>query len=148
MGETGLSVPDAEMLIRISGILETPVSDLLGEIFAPSEDADPIKSVSLQLEKLNQRLARKAERNRKIGRGVSIAVSLIAFLILAGDLCALLWSRFVFSAGKGEAVSVIGGADGPTAIIVSSQTPHPFAIVFLILVMTGGIAGILLTRKK
>ena len=29
--ETGLSVPDAELLIALSEILETPVSTLLGE---------------------------------------------------------------------------------------------------------------------
>lgn len=30
--EKGLSVPDSEMLIKISDVLETPVSVLLGEI--------------------------------------------------------------------------------------------------------------------
>ena len=38
--ERGLSVPDSEMLITISDVLETPVSTLLGETVADSTPAD------------------------------------------------------------------------------------------------------------
>ena len=35
--ETGLSVPDSDMLLVLSAVLETPVSTLLGETVAPAE---------------------------------------------------------------------------------------------------------------
>ena len=35
--ETGLSVPDSDMLLVLSAVLETPVSTLLGEPVAPAE---------------------------------------------------------------------------------------------------------------
>ena len=38
--ESGLSVPDAEMLMTISEILETPVSEILGESIEEKEKND------------------------------------------------------------------------------------------------------------
>ena len=38
--EQGLSVPDADMLISIAEVLETPVSTLLGETVAGAEAED------------------------------------------------------------------------------------------------------------
>ena len=38
--EQGLSVPDSDMLISISEVLETPVSTLLGETISESKAAD------------------------------------------------------------------------------------------------------------
>ena len=38
--ETGLSVPDAEMLIKISELFETPVSEILGESIEEKETND------------------------------------------------------------------------------------------------------------
>ena len=43
--ETGLSVPDSEMLLAISDVLETPVSTLLGETVIET-DADSLKAIS------------------------------------------------------------------------------------------------------
>lgn len=43
--EQGLSVPDSDMLISISEILETPVSTLLGETVVETE-ADSLKAIS------------------------------------------------------------------------------------------------------
>ena len=38
--ENGLSVPDADMLIALSQVLDTPVSTLLGQTLAPAESDD------------------------------------------------------------------------------------------------------------
>ena len=58
--EQGLSVPDADMLISISEIFETPVSTLLGENIIETK-ADDLKVISEKLEIINLQLA-----NRKI----------------------------------------------------------------------------------
>ena len=43
--EQGLSVPDSDMLISLSEVLETPVSTLLGETVIETE-ADTLKAIS------------------------------------------------------------------------------------------------------
>ena len=56
--ESGLSVPDAEMLISISEVFETPVSEILGENIEKKEKND-IKVISEKLEIINEQLSRK-----------------------------------------------------------------------------------------
>lgn len=51
--ESGLSVPDAEMLITISEILEIPVSEILGESIEEKEKND-LKVISEKLEVINE----------------------------------------------------------------------------------------------
>ena len=53
--EQGLSVPDSEMLISISEVLETPVSTLLGENISESK-VDDLKAISEKLEIINLQL--------------------------------------------------------------------------------------------
>lgn len=63
--EQGLSVPDSEMLISISEVLETPVSTLLGETISESK-TDDIKAISEKLEVINLQLSqRKISRQKK-----------------------------------------------------------------------------------
>ena len=50
--EKGLSVPDSEMLMTISEVLETPVSTLLGETISETK-VDDIKTISEKLEVIN-----------------------------------------------------------------------------------------------
>ena len=54
--ETGLSVPDAEMLISISEVLDTPVSTLLGESIRIDNPND-LKVISEKLEIINLQLS-------------------------------------------------------------------------------------------
>ena len=62
--ESGLSVPDAEMLMTISEILETPVSEILGESIEEKEKND-LKVISEKLEVINEQLAMKQKQKRK-----------------------------------------------------------------------------------
>lgn len=62
--EQGLSVPDADMLIAISEVFETPVSVLLGETVTEPK-ADDLKVISEKLEIINLQLAQKKETRRK-----------------------------------------------------------------------------------
>ena len=64
--EQGLSVPDSDMLISISEVLETPVSTLLGETVMEME-ADRLKAISEKLEVINWHKGKTREGKRFIG---------------------------------------------------------------------------------
>ena len=63
--EQGLSVPDSDMLISLSEVLETPVSILLGETVIETK-VDTLKAISEKLEVINLQLAQKKTIKRKI----------------------------------------------------------------------------------
>lgn len=80
--EKGLSVPDADVLIRISDLLEVSVNDLLG--VKPQENA--IVDLAEELAQLNEQLAAKIQEenlflqaNRK--RGLILLLSFFAMFI-------------------------------------------------------------------
>lgn len=82
--EQGLSVPDSEMLIAISEVLETPVSTLLGETISDTK-IDDLKVIAEKLETINYQLSQKQKNKRKIIQGLLIGLSmfiLITFIIL------------------------------------------------------------------
>lgn len=86
--EQGLSVPDSEMLISLSEVLETPVSKLLGETVAETE-ADNIKAISEKLEVINLQLAQRKAAGRKIVRWLLISLCAIIVMIFAA---LIIWS--------------------------------------------------------
>ena len=63
--EQGLSVPDSDMLISLSEVLDTPVSTLLGEKVMESE-ADDLKTISAKLEVINLQLAQSKTTRKRI----------------------------------------------------------------------------------
>ncbi len=78
--EKGLSVPDADLLIRIAEIFETSVSTLLGDTVESSGDKN---IVALKLEQLNALLAEKNRRSRRIWKAVVITlISIAAVMVL------------------------------------------------------------------
>lgn len=77
--ESGLSVPDAEMLITISEIFETPVSEILGESIEEKEKND-LKAISEKLEVVNEQLSMRKKQKRK---------RIVNFLIIT-DVCIIL----------------------------------------------------------
>ena len=80
--EQGLSVPDSDMLISISEVLETPVSTLLGEAVVETE-ADTLKAISEKLEVINLQLAQRKTMRRKIIRWLLIALCAMIIVIFA-----------------------------------------------------------------
>lgn len=80
--EQGLSVPDSNMLITLSEILETPVSVLLGETVAEPE-ADLLKAISEKLEVVNLQLAQREARRRKTLLGLLIALCVATGIVFA-----------------------------------------------------------------
>lgn len=77
--ESGLSVPDAEMLITISEIFEIPVSKILGESIEEKEKND-LKAISEKLEVINEQLSIKQKQKKK---------KIVNFLIII-DVCIIL----------------------------------------------------------
>jgi len=80
--ENGLSVPDADMLIRIASVFDVPVSELLG---MKLENEDDKNELAIQLMRINEQLAIKNRRSRRIWKIVLavLAVILIFNIILA-----------------------------------------------------------------
>ena len=87
--EQNLSVPDADMLISIAEVLETPVSTLLGETVAEAE-ADGLKAISEKLEFINLQLAhRKTAKHKAIHwlfiLSCTVIAAAFAILIVLGS---------------------------------------------------------------
>ena len=78
--EQGLSVPDSEMLISISEVLETPVSTLLGENISESK-VDDLKAISEKLEIINLQLLQRKNAKRKILHWILISLCIIIIII-------------------------------------------------------------------
>ena len=78
--EQGLSVPDSEMLIKLSEVLETPVSALLGENINQYKNND-IKAISEKLESINLQLLQRKAKNRKIIHWLLIIFCIILIIV-------------------------------------------------------------------
>src|SRR5574344_835971 len=63
--EQGLSVPDSELLIKVSEELDVSVSTLLGENIE-NKKQDDLKVIAEKLEIINLQLLQKKEKTRKI----------------------------------------------------------------------------------
>ena len=134
--EQGLSVPDSDMLISISEVLETPVSTLLGENVIES-DVDDLKAISAKLEVINLQLAQRKTTRKRILHwlliALCVAIAAISAILLALESPYLGWD---FS-------------DPETA--VAGTALHAFEWLFVRfapVIFIGAIVGILLTRRK
>ncbi|MDE6710271.1 MAG: helix-turn-helix domain-containing protein [Oscillospiraceae bacterium] len=75
--EKGLSVPDADMLIRIADVFDTSVSELLG---VRIEQEENVNEIAVQLALLNEQLARKVGICKK---AVTIVIAIICVCAFA-----------------------------------------------------------------
>ena len=78
--EQGLSVPDAEMLISLSEVFETPVSTLLGEKISEFK-VDDLKAISEKLEIINLQLSQRKKDRRKIVHWMQISLCIVIIVI-------------------------------------------------------------------
>ena len=79
--ERGLSVPDAEMLVALGEMLDTPVSTLLGET-VPASKPEGLQALSEKLEVLNDQFARAQESKRRALHVLCIAIAAVTALVL------------------------------------------------------------------
>lgn len=134
--EQGLSVPDSELLISISEVLETPVSILLGENVVVPE-ADTLKAISEKLEVINLQMAQKKNTRRKI-----IHWSLIG-------LCAIIMVLFVVLYFWKSPYQAWDYANPETAVLgVAFHSLEWLFVRVAPLAFVGALVGIVLTRKK
>lgn len=116
--EKGLSVPDAEMLIRIAEVFEVSVSELLGAGF---ESRAEQPSVAEQLSRINEQLAIKNRRARRIWRiiaGVVITVVVVNVLLIVLSFAA--FSAYGYVRKNADRVHSIGAlvpACGPSVLL-------------------------------
>lgn len=134
--EQGLSVPDADMLISLSEVFETPVSTLLGETVVETK-ADDLRAISEKLEVINLQLAhRKATRQKAIH---GLFISLCAVIVAIFAVLIVLNSPY------------LGWDYSHPETAVSGVVFHAFEWLFVRiapLALTGAIVGVCLTRKK
>ena len=134
--ERGLSVPDSEMLISISEVLETPVGVLLGETV--KEDApEDLKAISEKLEIINLQLARQKASSRKIFHWIFILLSAVIVIL------------FIIIGTAGS--PYLNWDFGNPEIAVAGTVLHAFEWIFVRIApfaLIGTIVGAVLTRKR
>lgn len=79
--EKGLSVPDAELLIRLAEVLEVSVAQLLGGEAATATEEKPDAMIE-QLSRINEQLAIKNRRAKRLWKIVAWILGAIAALII------------------------------------------------------------------
>ncbi|WP_294468363.1 helix-turn-helix transcriptional regulator [uncultured Anaerofustis sp.] len=134
--EQGLSVPDSDMLISISKVLETSVSTLLGESVTESKVHD-LKAISEKLEVINLQLARRKTARRKMLHWLFI--SLCAVMITISAVLIALNSPYLSWDYNDPETAVVGTIFHALEWLFVRSAPFIFI---------GSIAGIYLTRKK
>lgn len=81
--EKNLSVPDADTLIRLAEILGVSVSKLLGSKIE-TENGNVTNDVAEQLSRINEQLAIKNRRSRRIWKAIAaIAIILVVFFLIS-----------------------------------------------------------------
>ena len=134
--EQGLSVPDAEMLIKLAEVLDTTVSTLLGEKISESK-VDDLKAISEKLEIINLQLSQRKNERRKIIHWLLISLCVIIvgiFIVLI-----LLNSPYLNWDYNDPEKAVLG------------VTLHSFEWVFMRIapiIFIGLVIGVFFTRKK
>ncbi|MFI3326869.1 MAG: helix-turn-helix domain-containing protein [Clostridia bacterium] len=145
--ENGLSVPDSEMLIKISTTFEIPVSTLLGETLDFSENQDSQDTVKILSEKLaiiNEQLSKNSERKRKFIRIFSFSSLAICLSLITINIIEVIKDNSLNSS-----VSIIGGADGPTNIFIASSTAfNPIFIIIISLIILISAFGLYITKNN
>ena len=79
--EKGLSVPDAELLIRLAEVLEVSVAQLLGGEAETATEEKPDAMIE-QLSRINEQLAIKNRRAKRLWKIVAWILGAIAALII------------------------------------------------------------------
>lgn len=134
--EQGLSVPDSEMLVTISEVLETPVSTLLGENISESK-VDDLKAISEKLEIINLQLSQMKNARRKIIHWILIS------------LCAIIMIIFIYLFLINSPYLAWDYSNPETAVL--GVAVHSFEWLFIRIapiIFIASIIGIILTRKK
>lgn len=145
--EKGLSVPDAGTVIKIADALGTTVNVLLGEVSLEPDEQGAVQAIAAKLELLNEQLAKRSERNRRIWRTIFVCIGIFA---LMGFVKELLGAVHLYQTNEmlESAEAIIGGADVATSIIVSNVTFREFSFTVTVIAAIAAVVGIYHTRRK
>lgn len=134
--EQGLSVPDSDMLISISEILEAPVSTLLGETVSETQ-VDSLKAIAEKLEVINLQLADKKNKRQKMIQTFLIILCVVIVIVSVGFIVTnspyLSWNY------NDPKTSVLGVGFHAIEWVFVRLAP---------IVLIGAIIGIVMIRKK
>ena len=144
--EKGLSVPDSEMLLTIAEELGTSVNALLGETIEP-DICSELKVIANKLEVINEYIVKQNESRRKTWRVVFTIATLFSATVLIIALIGFINLVSIIS-DLNVSASVIGGADGPTAVFVTGTKLTPIPVVITGIVAVISVIGLCKTRKK
>lgn len=131
-----MSVPDSDLLISLSEVLETPVSTLLGETIDEPKP-DDLKVISEKLEVINLRFAKRKEARRKIFHWGFI--SLCSLIIIAFAVLLVLNSPYLGWDYSKPETEVMGVGFHALEWLFVRLAP---------IVLIGAIVGAVLTREK
>ena len=134
--EQGLSVPDSEVLISISEVLETPVSTLLGGNIIESK-VDDLKAISEKLEIINLQLAQRKTTRKNILHWLFIL--LCAVIVGISTVLIVLNSPYLGWDYTDPETSVVGVAFHAFEWLFVRSAP---------IILIGAIVGIFLTQKR
>ena len=132
-----MSVPDSDMLISISEVLETPVSTLLGETITEAK-ADDLKAISEKLEVINLQFAQRKETRRKTLHWLFISLCAVLITVFV-TLSVLLNSPYLGWDYSDPETAVVGVAFHAFEWLFVRSAP---------IILIVAIVGIFLTRKK
>ena len=137
--ETGLSVPDAQQLLKLAELFDVPVAQLLDQ---PLEDTDT-DTLRQQLQQLEAQLTHLQKKRRRNRCAAAILLLILSLIPLAATALPLIKRSFSIP------VNAIGGVDGPTSIFVTVSQYHPnwlFPMIWFLLF--AGLGIWLLHNKK
>lgn len=134
--EKGLSVPDSDMLISLSEVLEIPVSTLLGETIVEPKPED-LKVISEKLEVINLQLAKRKRAIRKIFHWSFI--TLCALIVIAFAVLFVLNSPYLGWNYNDPETAVMGVGFHALEWLFVRLAP---------IVLIGAVVGAVLTREK
>lgn len=100
MRETGLSLPDVDMLSKIVNVLETDVNILLDGQITTTDQSEIVK----QLAKINEQLTIKNRRYRKIMKTIAI---ILLIIVIFGILLVILNMGTFISISNSEATTTV-----------------------------------------
>jgi len=147
--ENGLSVPDADLLVRLADELNTKVSVLLGEDVVGLDQYHDLAVIAEKLEVVNRQLINRENRRKKVLHAVFavlFSIGCIAFVYAAVSSGRII---FMSSFPTNSSVGIIGGADGPTSIIVTRKfSPDIFGFLLTVLLLIVSAVGLHKTKQR
>ena len=103
--------------------------------------------LSERLALLNRELAIQKERRRKLWRSLFFFLGFLALFLLFYELVPLHHRSTPDGVGQ-DAIGIIGGVDGPTAILISTAVWHGGRILLAIGALILSVVGICKTEKR